>query len=320
MEKISKINIINIFLMLLSFCFAFIFPFELFLIVYAVLGPLHYLTEINWLHKKNYFTTQKKDYYVHILILCLISIALFSPLSFYLRKYLATFIFIAFCSSFAMVYFKETKSKIIFNTVAIIISFLLFYLFESKFSIIFSMFLPTLIHVFIFTGIFILVGTLKDKSRSGKLSLVFFIIFAVVLLFIPINYNFSVITDQIQNNYHSFEKLNQKIITILSQLTTSNDVYFSNIGIQVMRFIAFAYTYHYFNWFSKTSIIQWHDTSKFKLIIIVLIWITSIVLYFYDYNTGLKWLYILSLAHVILEFPLNFISILNLKTIIRNNC
>jgi len=320
MEKISKINIINVFLMLLSFCFAFIFPFELFLIVYAVLGPLHYLTEINWLHKKNYFTTQKKDYYVHILILCLISIALFSPLSFYLRKYLATFIFIAFCSSFAMVYFKETKSKIIFNTVAIIISFLLFYLFESKFSIIFSMFLPTLIHVFIFTGIFILVGTLKDKSRSGKLSLVFFIICAVVLLFIPINYNFSVITDQIQNNYHSFEKLNQKIITVFSQFTTSNDVYFSNIGIQVMRFIAFAYTYHYFNWFSKTSIIQWHDTSKFKLIIIVLIWITSIILYFYDYNIGLKWLYILSMAHVFLEFPLNFISILNLKTFFSNNC
>ena len=320
MEKISKINIINIFLMLLSFCFAFIFPFELFLIVYAVLGPLHYLTEINWLHKKNYFTTQKKDYYVHILILCLISIALFSPLSFYLRKYLAPFIFIAFCSSFAMVYFKEVISKIIFNSGTIIISFLLFHLFESKFTIIFSMFLPTLIHVFIFTGIFILVGTLKDKSRSGKISLIFFIICAVVLLFIPINYNFSVITDQIQNNYHSFEKLNQKIITILSQLTTSNDVYFSNIGIQVMRFIAFAYTYHYFNWFSKTSIIQWHDTSKFKLIIIVLIWITSIVLYFNDYNTGLKWLYILSLAHVILEFPLNFISILNLKTIIRNNC
>ena len=315
MEKISKINIINVFLMLLSFCFAFIFTFELFLIVYAVLGPLHYLTEINWLHKKNYFTTQKKDYYVHILILCLISIALFSPLSFYLRKYLATFIFIAFCSSFAMVYFKETKSKIIFNTVAIIISFLLFYLFESKFSIIFSMFLPTLIHVFIFTGIFILVGTLKDKSRSGKLSLVFFIICAVVLLFIPINYNFSVITDQIQNNYHSFEKLNQKIITVFSQFTTSNDVYFSNIGIQVMRFIAFAYTYHYFNWFSKTSIIQWHDTSKFKLTVIALIWITSIVIYFYDYNIGLKWLYILSMAHVFLEFPLNFISILNLSII-----
>jgi hypothetical protein len=219
-----------------------------------------------------------------------------------------------------MVYFKEVISKIIFNSGTIIISFLLFHLFESKFTIIFSMFLPTLIHVFIFTGIFILVGTLKDKSRSGKISLIFFIICAVVLLFIPINYNFSVITDQIQNNYHSFEKLNQKIITILSQLTTSNDVYFSNIGIQVMRFIAFAYTYHYFNWFSKTSIIQWHDTSKFKLIIIVLIWITSIVLYFYDYNTGLKWLYILSMAHVILEFPLNFISILNLKTIIRNNC
>jgi len=322
MEKISKINIINIFLMLLSFCFAFIFPFELFLIVYAVLGPLHYLTEINWLHKKNYFTTQKKDYYVHILILSLISIALFSPLSFYLRKYLATFIFIAFCSSFAMVYFKETKSKIIFNTVAIIISFLLFYLFESKFSIIFSMFLPTLIHVFLFTGLFILVGTLKDKSTTGKISLFIFLACGSALLFLPIDFSLSVITEQLQSNYHSFEKLNQKIIMLFRQfnISTSKDVYFSNIGIQVMRFIAFAYTYHYFNWFSKTSIIQWHNTSKFKLTVIALIWFTSIVIYYYDYNIGLKWLYILSMAHVFLEFPLNFISILSLKNILKNNC
>ncbi len=322
MKNVTKINIINIFLMLFSFCFAFLFPFELFLIVYAILGPLHYLTEINWLHKKNYFTTQKKDYYVHILILCLISIALFSPLSYYLRKYLAVFIFIAFTSSFGMVYFKELKSKIIFNTISIIIGFVFFYYFDNKFNITFSMFLPTLIHVFIFTGLFILIGTLKEKGVTGKISLVIFIVSALALLLIPINFNFSVVTEQIQNNYHSFEKLNQKIITHSNQFstTTKNDVYFSNIGIQVMRFIAFSYTYHYFNWFSKTLIIQWHHTSRLKLIIIIILWITSIILYFYNYNLGLKWLYILSMAHVFLEFPLNFISILKLKTIFKNNC
>lgn len=322
MENNAKINIINILLMMLSFCFAFLFPFELFLIVYAFLGPLHYLTEINWLHKKNYFTTQKKDYYFHLVILLIITIALFSPLSFYLRKYLSLFIFIAFSSSFGMVYFKELKSKIIFNTVSIIIGFTLFYFFKNKFSIAFSIFLPTIIHVFIFTGLFILVGILKDKNITGKLSLAIFITCALTLLFLPINYNFSSITETIQNNYHSFEKLNQKIITVFQQFSsvTNNDVYFSKIGIQIMRFIAFAYTYHYFNWFSKTSIIQWHDISKFKLTIIILIWISSIGLYIHDYNIGLKWLYILSMAHVILEFPLNFISILNLKTIIRNNC
>ena len=322
MKNVTKINIINIFLMLFSFCFAFLFPFELFLIVYAVLGPLHYLTEINWLHKKNYFTTQKKDYYVHILLLFLITIALFSTLSFYLRNYLALFIFIAFSASFGMIYFKESKSKIIFNTISIIIGFIFFYYFQSKFGILFSMFLPTLIHVFLFTGLFILVGTLKDKSTTGKLSLLVFIACASILLFLPIDFNLSVITEQLQSNYHSFEKLNQKIITLFNQfnISTSNDVYFSNIGIQTMRFIAFAYTYHYFNWFSKTSIIQWHHTSRLKLTIIVFLWITSIILYFYNYNLGLKWLYILSMAHVFLEFPLNFISILSLKNIFKNNC
>lgn len=322
MKNITKINIINIFLMLLSCVFAFLFPFELFLIVYAILGPLHYLTEINWLHKKNYFTTQKKDYYIHIFLLFVITLAMFSPLSYYLRKYLAVFIFIAFCSSFVMIYFKETKSKIKFNILIVILSFLCFYAFESKFNILFSMFLPTLIHVFIFTGLFILIGTLKAENKFGKLSLLIFITCGIGLLIIPVNYNFSFITEQIQNNYHSFEKLNQKIIELLNQFTlqATNDVYFSNIGLQVMRFIAFAYTYHYFNWFSKTSIIQWHNTTLYKILIIIALWIISIALYYYNYSLGLKWLYILSLAHVLLEFPLNFISIMNLKYIFRNNC
>jgi uncharacterized BrkB/YihY/UPF0761 family membrane protein len=58
----NQINYINIGLMILSAILAFLFPFELFLVVYAVLGPLHYLTEISWLHDKNYFTQGRYDY------------------------------------------------------------------------------------------------------------------------------------------------------------------------------------------------------------------------------------------------------------------
>ena len=50
------INLANIILMLVSCAIAFVLPFELFLFSYAVLGPLHYLTEISWLHKSNYYT------------------------------------------------------------------------------------------------------------------------------------------------------------------------------------------------------------------------------------------------------------------------
>src|ERR1043165_9571235 len=48
--------------MIFSCVAAFVLPFELFLFSYAVLGPLHYLTEISWLHKRQYFSSGKYDY------------------------------------------------------------------------------------------------------------------------------------------------------------------------------------------------------------------------------------------------------------------
>src|SRR5207237_1302776 len=62
-------NYINIGLMIVSCMISFFVPFELFLFSYGVLGPLHYLTEIGWLHKKNYFTRGKYDF-VFLVALC----------------------------------------------------------------------------------------------------------------------------------------------------------------------------------------------------------------------------------------------------------
>ena len=73
-----------------------------------------------------------------------------------------------------------------------------------------------------------------------------------------------------------------------------------------MRFIAFAYTYHYLNWFSKTSVIKWHLIPKRSMAVIVVIWLLAVALYFTNYLTGLAILYFLSILHVIFEFPLNF--------------
>lgn len=306
---LAKVNIdkLNIFLMLLSALTAFFIPFELFLFVYAFLGPLHYLTEINWLHQKGYYTTSKNDYKLLLFLIFLIGISVFSPLSKYLRVFLPVFIAFGFLSAFAMQYFENQKRKLIFYGISILLSFGFFLLFRQKSEIVFSIFLPSLIHVFIFTGIFILVGALKTNNQIGKLSLVVFLLCGIGLLFIPsfpINNN---ITEAVTSSYHSFERINQTLINYFSDNT--NNVFTSKIGIQIMRFIAFAYTYHYLNWFSKTSIIQWHKTSKSLLISIFGIWIISVVLYVYDYSIGLKWLYLLSLAHVFLEFPLNFKSI-----------
>jgi hypothetical protein len=39
------------------------------------------------------------------------------------------------------------------------------------------------------------------------------------------------------------------------------------------------------------------------------LWAASLFLYGYNYALGLQWLFFLSFSHVLLEFPLNFISI-----------
>ena len=74
---------------------------------------------------------------------------------------------------------------------------------------------------------------------------------------------------------------------------------------KVQSFLAFAYTYHYLNWFSKTSIIRWHEIPKSRTVLIVALWIISLAIYARDYTTGMAALYFLSILHVMLEFPLN---------------
>src|SRR5689334_14804142 len=61
---IQQVNYLNIALMLVSTAVAFFVPFGLFLFAYAVLGPLHYLTQISWLHSRSYFTAGRRDHLV----------------------------------------------------------------------------------------------------------------------------------------------------------------------------------------------------------------------------------------------------------------
>jgi hypothetical protein len=80
------------------------------------------------------------------------------------------------------------------------------------------------------------------------------------------------------------------------------------VALAVMALIAFAYTYHYLNWFSKTSVIRWHEIPRSRYVGAVVIWLASVALFVYDYRVGLQWLFFLSFTHVVLEFPLNHLT------------
>ena len=299
--KHLNINNLNSGLMLISLATAWVFPFELFLFAYAVLGPLHYLTEIHWLHKKNYFATEK--YEPHALMLA--SLFLFLLL-FVSGAALATKILIgAFCAAAVMAVDMNIHVK--YSLYAIIVVVLIFLPAIPILFLLFAVLLPTLIHVYVFTGAFMLYGTMKDRSLSGFISLFLFLAAPVVLFFLTTVDATALPSAYAQGAYALFAPLNQTLLSLMG--TTVNDaivaVYLSATGVAIMKCIAFAYTYHYLNWFSKTTVIRWNVMTKKARNAIVLVWLISVILYAVDYRLGLFALYFLSMLHVLLEFPLD---------------
>lgn len=314
----AKIDIVNIVLMLLATIAAFILPFELLLFSYAVLGPLHYLTEIGWLHKRNYFATGKYDF-LWLILLCLVLIIFNLILTDTPRENIALCLFLGFASALGMILFDNFLNKLIL----IIAGFFIGLLFSKSqpFFLLFAVFLPTIIHVFIFTGLFIIQGALKNKSITGVISVLTFVLCAVSFFVWQPTFSFYHVTDYAKQNVVAtkFAFLNQTIMYCLGEVEpTVAKVFDSGIGTSVMRLLAFAYTYHYLNWFSKTSVIRWHDVPQKWLVTTAVLWIASVALYAYDYLVGLQALLLLSMLHVFLEFPLNFRSVQGIYGSIRS--
>ena len=401
-SKDSKINFLNIGLMLITAVFAFFLPFETFLLAYAFLGPLHYLTEISWLHDRQYFTKGKYDFVPLLLIGVALSYAAFAKdfefnIDFY-KEFVALNLFdkllvLALFSSLLFAFVKNLVVKII--AILFIFIFISGWLApenspeNSKSTTIFALtsLLPTLIHVYLFTGLFMLFGALKSRSKTGLLSVAAFLIIPIYLVYgLPVTPKKNYISDYGKEAYYADgdgffytnvsildhfrlmnepnltnkqyldsiinkdSKTNQTPIAERQRITDSlsdklnkafivpnpeseyymrpipaklaipieskdyywNYVFFSGFGIMLMRFIAFAYMYHYLNWFSKTEVIRWHKVPKIRFIAVLLLWLTACALYAYNYSLGLSFLFFLSFTHVLLEFPLNMVSIVGI--------
>lgn len=307
----TKVDLANIGLMIFSCVLAYFLPFELFLFSYAVLGPLHYLTEIAWLHKKDYFSQSKYDF----LVLGTLAIGIYflgyhshfeTP-----RQHLmwsSGVVYLAFMFAFAFAMFKKISYRFAFILAALLILLIIDRKVPEPNSFIrlFGLFLPTLIHVFVFTGIFILVGALKTKSITGIASLVVFLACGLSFFVFMPNLHYQA-SEYVKNSYQGFYMINVELARILglAEIKTIPEVYSSPYSIAIARFVSFAYTYHYLNWFSKTSVIQWHKVPKLQLGIVVVVWIIALITYGINYNIGLQALYALSFLHVFLEFPLN---------------
>ncbi len=321
--SVDQVNVLNIGLMLLAMTLALARPFELFLLAYAVLGPLHYLTEISWLHDKGYYTRRRHDYLFLLLaggVITLSALGVWRPVS---PAWGAALSFTAFGSALLFTLTGEMRWRLLAIPCLLAGSALVARsgLLQSTFGLL----LPTIIHVFLFTGLFILVGALKGKSRSGVASLAVFIGCSLAFALAAPFECAQPLSQYVRESYRSFSMLNYALMTPFPQhdLTVPANLqqyvrfvntvlYQSPAARAVMGFIAFAYTYHYLNWFSKTSIIQWHRIPRRRFAGVIVLWIASLGCYACSYRLGLRWLYFLSMTHVLLEFPLNHQSILTI--------
>lgn len=331
----NRVDALNIALLMVSAVAAIILPFELFLFSYAVLGPLHYLTEISWLHDKKYYATGKYDVALLVAISLILTVSLFVQQSSggpawiadtigfpALERYSAHLIFVGIVAAACFAFLSRPEHKLIGIGIAVALTAL-----SSQMLVLLGVFLPTLIHVFVFTSVFMLYGALRSGSTTGYVAAALHLIIPAVLIFVLPSGAEITTTDYGSDAYsEGFSGLNQAIFNFevllsqdysglaselgkpVEQLTYNDLIFKSDEGIAIQRFIAFAYTYHYLNWFSKTEIIRWHQVPRSRFVVVVAIAVASVALYAIDYSLGFKWLFLLSFMHVMLELPLNWVT------------
>lgn len=319
----ARVDILNIFLILLSGVLAVLFPLELFLLSYVILGPLHYLTEINWLDSKSYFFTSNRKIWLliglgaSILIVGPKLIMEFLPVESNLRnavqslnEWTNAFIFLTLCAAFAYQFIKNKLGWILVGAFVLLGALMLNG--YDHYSVIIGLFIPTIIHVYLFTLLFMLYGAKKAKSKFGYLAVLTAILVPLSFIYIQldgIHYLFPDVLKQVylNNNFHVTPVLFSKYLGISDGTTF---FFYESMEIRLMMFMSFIYLYHYLNWFSKTSIIKWHKnlTSK-KTVLIFIIWITILALFYINFRLGFLIALFFSFLHVILEFPLNALSI-----------
>lgn len=322
--SIANLNYLNIALMLAAAVLAAWLPFEVFVLAYVLLGPLHYLTEIAWLKQRQFFTTGKRDFLWLAALCCLVfgwyllhklQPALLTTLNHaswlknlgaYTNQGYGAAILAAFGGALAMTMRWSTAVKLATVLGAGLLGW--FVMANLNAYVVVGLLLPSLIHVFVFTGVFLLNGALHSKHPSGVASAVVFASCAAFLLLVPVAVHNSGSNPALFGAWTAsdFYPLNNVLMRWLSdQTATFNDLFRSATGLRVQRFIAFAYLYHYLNWFSKTGVIGWHKVPRAWLVAAVAVWIGIVALWWFNFVYGFAALFLLSMLHVFLEFPLN---------------
>jgi hypothetical protein len=287
-----RTDILHLGLMLSALGITYLVPFELLLLSYVVLGPAHYFTEISWLHDRKYFLPHR-SVPIALAIVAVIA-ALIDNASWF-----GFVMWLAFVTCALLAGATTALQATALVMVAIWLTVLMA-MNEPSLAVL-GILLPTLIHVSLFTLVFMVLGAIRSGSKVQALLIVLYLAAIAALLAAP---------PSASTQIPAFAKVGQEyfgnVAPALGRLLGIADL---KLDTRLTSLLAFVYTYHYLNWFIKAEVIRWTDMSRKRLVLIGAASAASTALYFYDYAFGFTVLLALSLVHVVLEFPLNSVAV-----------
>lgn len=306
----STIGLLNLFLIAFSFFIAYLSPITTFVLAYAILGPLHYLTQLNWLNKRSLFKDNKR------LKLTIILAGLFSTAFFLVEAYgnwnidwyfgrnvlAAIVVFSVLATLLSHIKLNRTTQLLLIIPVVLTII-----LFRSNivYLILFGVLFVSVIHVYLFTLLHMISGYVKNRSKIDLGNSLLMILVPLTILIFP--WTSTETQNELINQNQYINGLTQNLSYLLGYRNLEVN---SVVLLKTSWFVAFSYLYHYLNWFSKTKIIHWNDgLTKKKTIIICSVSLVFSAIYLLGFEYGLVASLFLSYLHVFAELPLNYMSI-----------
>ncbi len=276
-------------------------PLQVFIFVYAFVGPLHYLTEIAWLKKKDFYFGKgvvSQRIYVYVAVVLCVAVSA----DFYVRRGWSGYVI-----GILLVLSLGAMVKNPYILISALVAGYSAKFFVHGLVIFVGAILPTIVHVYVFTMLFMVSGLVREK-RSSILGWVNpFLLLGLPVALLVARWSYASPGSYWIKAEMGFSALHGYLVGLLGHNLHPNSAILADpTAAGVLRVLAFIYLFHYLNWFAKTELLQWHKVSRRSWAWIAALYGISVACYLRNFLVGFYLVNFLSMLHVFLEFPLNW--------------
>jgi hypothetical protein len=273
----------------------------------VVLGPLHYLTELAWLWRRGVFVAGSAPRWTLVAVGTAGAAAVLgldAGVGAGLRPVLQAIAVDAMVVA-AAVALVATRGLADPRGIAVVVVAAVVAseaatrsAWGSGWLLAFGLLLPTVVHVLLFTALFMAHGA-TTAPRDNLPGLVGLVAGTLVLALTP--------------------ALPPEPVGLAADLYEASLGFLRDAGValwpgaapadaaaRVTRLLAFAYTHHFLNWFEKTGRIGWARQPSRELAPLLGVWLALVLATLADARWGLALVFVPNVLHVVLELPLNW--------------